>query len=264
MRAKGNECATEAGLQGRDWAPPTGSVPDVNVLHDGVIAIAGAGGGLGPSVAKRLAEAGASLSLGDVTQENADAVAEQLGLTDDRVDARAVDLLDEKAAAEWAADLTKRFGRVDGLVHLVGGYRGGDPIESFDLSDYEFLHNLLVRTVQFASRAFHSALTSSDNGRFVLVSSAAAQNPEATNAAYASTKAAAEAWTLSLADSFGDTSATANIIVVNAIITPAMREENPDKEFATFTSAEDIADAIAFVCSDSAAKMNGQRLSLHP
>jgi NAD(P)-dependent dehydrogenase (short-subunit alcohol dehydrogenase family) len=233
-------------------------------LRDRVIAIAGAGGGLGPVVAKRLADAGASLSLGDVTQENADAVKDELGLPDERVDARAVDLLDEKAAEKWASDLTDRFGRVDGLVHLVGGYRGGDPIQTFDLADYELLHNLLVRTVQLASRAFHSALSGSEHGRFVLVSSAAAQNPEATNAAYAQTKASAEAWTISLADSFSETKATANIIVVNAIITPAMREEDPDKEFPTFTSAEDIAEAVAFVCSDAAAKMNGQRLSLHP
>jgi NAD(P)-dependent dehydrogenase (short-subunit alcohol dehydrogenase family) len=153
---------------------------------------------------------------------------------------------------------------VDGLIHLVGGYRGGDPIESFDLSDYELLHDLLVRTVQLASRAFHAALSASEHGRFVLVSSAAAQDPEATNAAYASTKASAEAWTISLADSFAETGATANVLVVNAIITPAMREEDPDKEFPAFTSAEDIADAIAFLCTDSAAKMNGQRLSLHP
>jgi len=236
----------------------------VNGLDGRVIAIAGAGGGLGPSVAKRLADAGASLSLGDVTRESADAVADELGLPDDRLDARAVDLLDGTAAAAWAADLSERFGRVDGLIHLVGGYRGGDPIESFDLSDYEFLHDLLVRTVQLASRAFHSALSASEHGRFVLVSSAAAQSPDSGNAAYASTKASAEAWTLSLADSFEETRATANIIVVNAIITPAMREENPDKQYATFTSAEEIADAIAFVCSDSAAKMNGQRLSLHP
>jgi NAD(P)-dependent dehydrogenase (short-subunit alcohol dehydrogenase family) len=236
----------------------------VSELQDRVIAIAGAGGGLGPSVAKRLADAGASLALADRTQEHADAAKEELGLSEDRVDARAVDLLDEQAAAKWAADLTERFGHVDGLVHLVGGYRGGDPIESFDLADYELLHDLLVRTVQLTSRAFHGALSSSEHGRFVLVSSAAAQDPEATNAAYASTKASAEAWTISLADSFAESMATANIIVVNAIITPAMREENPGKEFPAFTSAEDIADAVAFVCSDAAAKMNGQRLSLHP
>ena len=62
----------------------------------------------------------------------------------------------------------------------------------------------------------------------------------------------------------GRLGATANIVVVNAILTPQMREENPDKPYPTFTSAEDIADAIAFLCSDAAAKMNGKRLALHP
>jgi NAD(P)-dependent dehydrogenase (short-subunit alcohol dehydrogenase family) len=233
-------------------------------LDGRVIAIAGAGGGLGPVVAQRLADAGASLSLADRSQETADSVANDLGLPDDRVDPQAVDLLDESAANAWAASIEKRFGRIDGLIHLVGGYRGGDPIHSFDLADYDFLHALLVRTLQLATRAFHPALTKSAHGRFVLVSAAAAQNPENTNAAYASAKAAAEAWTLALADSFDGTPATANIIVVNAIETPQIREQSPDEERPTFTPAEDLAEAIAFLCSDSAARMNGQRLSLHP
>jgi NAD(P)-dependent dehydrogenase (short-subunit alcohol dehydrogenase family) len=233
-------------------------------LDGRVIAIAGAGGGLGPVVAQRLADAGASLSLADRSQEIADSVANDLGISDDRVHPHAVDLLDESAASNWAAAVEQKFGHIDGLVHLVGGYRGGDPINSFDLADYEFLHDLLVRTLQLATRAFHAALTKSDHGRFLLVSSAAAQNPENTNAAYASAKAAAEAWTLALADSFDGTSATANVIVVNAIETPRMREEDPAAVRPSFTPAEDLADAIAFLCSDSARRMNGQRLSLHP
>jgi NAD(P)-dependent dehydrogenase (short-subunit alcohol dehydrogenase family) len=236
----------------------------VTDLDGRVIAIAGAGGGLGPVVAKRLADAGATLALADRTQEHADTGKKQLDLPDERVDARAVDLLDESAANDWAAALADRFGVVDGLLHLVGGYRGGDPIQSFDLVDYELLHDLLVRTLQLTTRAFHSALTRSDHGRFVLVSAAAAQNPEDTNAAYASAKAAAEAWTLALADSFAGTRATANIIVVNAIETPQMREEAPDQERPSFTPAEDLADAIAFLCSDATGRMNGRRLELHP
>jgi NAD(P)-dependent dehydrogenase (short-subunit alcohol dehydrogenase family) len=233
-------------------------------LDGRVIAIAGAGGGLGPVVAKRLADAGARLALADRHQEVADGVAQDLGLPEDRVDPQAVDLLDEAQANDWAASTEQKFGRVDGLLHLVGGYRGGDPIDSFDLTDYDFLHGLLVRTLQLTTRAFHSSLTQSDHGRFVLVSAAAAQNPENTNAAYASAKAAAEAWTLALADSFAGTPATANILVVNAIETPRMREQDLDADRPTFTPAEHLADAIAFLCSDSAARMNGQRLSLHP
>jgi NAD(P)-dependent dehydrogenase (short-subunit alcohol dehydrogenase family) len=233
-------------------------------LDGRVIAIAGASGGLGPSVAKRLAAGGATIAGVDRSQEHLDALRAELDLPDDRFDGRVVDLLDERAAREWADHLRNRFGGVDGLLHLVGGWRGGKPLAEAPLSDYEWLHDLLVRTVQHTTRAFHDALTASARGRFVLVSSSQAQAPEGTNAAYAAAKAAAESWTLALADSFEDTSATANIIVVNAILTPRMREESPDKQFRSFTSAEQIAEAIAFVCSDAAAKMNGKRLSLHP
>jgi NAD(P)-dependent dehydrogenase (short-subunit alcohol dehydrogenase family) len=240
------------------------SVPPVTDLEGRVIAIAGAGGGLGPVVGKRLAEAGATLALADRTEEGVDAARAPLDLPDTRVDARAVDLLDESAANDWAAALTGRFGGVDGLLHLVGGYRGGEPIQSFDLADYDLLHDLLVRTLQLTTRSFHSALTASQHGRFVLVSATAAQAPTDSSAAYASAKAAAEAWTLALADSFAGSRATANIIIVAAIETPQMREENPDQERPTFTPAEDLAEAIAFLCTDAAKRMNGQRLELHP
>jgi NAD(P)-dependent dehydrogenase (short-subunit alcohol dehydrogenase family) len=233
-------------------------------LEGRVVAIAGAAGGLGPVVAERLSAAGATLALTDVHQERLDELGAALALPDDRLDARVVDLLEEESTRRWAADLKERFGGVDALLHLVGGWRGGQPLPEAPLSDYEWLHDLLVHTVQHATRAFHDLLAASEHGRFVLVSSSQAQHPDGTNASYAATKAAAESWTLALADSLADTGATANIIVVNAILTPRMRAENPGKEYPTFTSAEDLAEAIAFICSDAAAKMNGKRLSLHP
>ena len=96
----------------------------------------------------------------------------------------------------------------------------------------------------------------------MIVSSSQGQAPTHTNAAYASAKAAAEAWTLALAHRFRGTGATANIIVVGSIVTPEMREESPDKDFSTFTPAEEIAEAVSYLCSDAAASMNGQRVTL--
>jgi NAD(P)-dependent dehydrogenase (short-subunit alcohol dehydrogenase family) len=233
-----------------------------NDLDGRVIAIAGVSGGLGPVVAAALAAEGATIAGADVSQEKADEVGGQLGLSEDRWDGRAVDLLDEDAAREWCSVLVERFGRVDGLLHLVGGWRGGESLASAPLADWDLLHDLLIRTVQHTSRAFHDELLASAHGRFVLVSSKQAQEPTDTNAAYAAAKAAAEAWTLALADGFENTRATANVIVVDAILTQRMREENPDEDFPTFTPAEDIAGAIAFLCSDRAKKMNGQRFAL--
>ena len=137
------------------------------------------------------------------------------------------------------------------------------PLHEAPLSDWDLLHDLLIRTVQHTSRAFHDALMASPAGRFALVSAKQAQAPSSENAAYAAAKAAAETWTLALADSFAQSGgATANIVVVDAILTPAMREQSPGKEFPTFTPAEHVADALAFLCSDAAAEMNGQRLVL--
>ena len=233
-------------------------------LDGRVIAIAGAAGGLGPTVARRLANDGATIAATDVNQERLDELGTDLGLPEDRYDGRTVDLLSEDATREWASALVDRFGRVDVLLHLVGGWKGGDPIATTPLSEYEWLHDLLVHTVQHTTRAFYEQLADSDHGRFVLVSSSQAQSPSGTNASYAATKAAAESWTLALADSLKDTNATANIVVINAILTPSMREKNPDKKFATFTSTDDLAEAIRYVLGDSAAKMNGKRLELHP
>jgi NAD(P)-dependent dehydrogenase (short-subunit alcohol dehydrogenase family) len=232
------------------------------MLEGRVIAIAGVGGGLGPVVAERLAAAGATVAGAERSQGTLDALAVDLGLPSERWDGRAVDLLDEGATRAWCAALVERFGHVDGLVHLVGGWRGGQPLHEAPLEDWDLLHDLLVRTVQHTTRAFHDQIAAGAHGRFVLVSAKQAQAPSNTNAAYASAKAAAEAWTLALADGFEPGGATANIVVVEAILTPRMREENPGREFPTFTPAEDLAEAIAFLCSPAAKKMNGQRFAL--
>src|SRR3954471_414037 len=209
-----------------------------NELEGRVIAIAGVGGGLGPVVAARLAEAGAAVAGTDRHPETLEEVG--AGLDAERWDGRVVDLLDEHATRAWCAALAERFGRVDGLVHLVGGWRGGEPLHEAPLADWELLHDLLVRTVQHTTRAFHDQLAASAHGRFVLVSAKQAQVPSNTNAAYAAAKAAAEAWTLAFADGFEPSGATANIVVVDAILTPRMRAENPDEAFPTFTPAEHV------------------------
>jgi NAD(P)-dependent dehydrogenase (short-subunit alcohol dehydrogenase family) len=238
------------------------STVSADSLADRVVAIAGVGGGLGPLVAGRLAAAGATVAGTDRNQDLLDSLPAELGIPAERWDGRAVDLLDEDAAREWCAALVERFGRVDGLVHLVGGWRGGQPLHEAPLADWDLLHDLLIRTVQHTTRAFHDQIAASEHGRFVLVSAKQAQAPSNGNAAYAAAKAAAEAWTLALADGFEPGGATANIVVVDAILTPRMREENPGKDFPTFTPAEHVAEAIGFLCSDAAAEMNGQRLPL--
>ncbi|GGO10878.1 SDR family NAD(P)-dependent oxidoreductase [Microbispora bryophytorum] len=214
-----------------------------------VIVVMGAGGPAGRAVAGRFAE------LGDTV----------IGV--DRSGAEgclAVDLLDRDAVRGLAERVRAEHGRVDGVVHLVGGWRGSKTFAGTSLDDWDLLHDLLIRTLQNVSLEFEPLLRASGNGRFVIVSARAAQKPTQGGAAYAAAKAAAEAWTLSLADALKDTSAAAVVLVVNALVHDEMRAANPDKPYRTFTDVKDLAAAIAGLWDEEPAAVNGRRIDLTP
>jgi NAD(P)-dependent dehydrogenase (short-subunit alcohol dehydrogenase family) len=199
-------------------------------------------------------DAGAWVAASDRSKDHCAPVADIAHVT------HGVDLLTAEGAQRWADDLQD----VDALLHLVGGWRGGDAIEDMDLADLDLLEGLLLHTLVHTTRAFAPLLKRAGaRGRFATVSSSVVAKPTAGNAAYAATKAAAEAWTLTLAAELAETGGTANVAVVNAIVTPQMRAENPDKAYKTFTDTEEIAAGLVYLCSDASRKMNGQRLHLH-
>lgn len=241
-------------------------------LEGSVVAVAGAAGPAGAAAVLRLAEEGATVVAADADAERlAQAVdAARFAHGGASVTGDTVDLLDLGAAQEWASRTEKEFGRVDGLVHLVGGWRGSRSFAETDLADWDALHSLLIRTVQHTSLAFEGALKRSGNGRFLLVSAAGATKPTAGNAAYCAAKAAAEAWTLALADSFrkagGDAgpSAAAAILVVKALVSEQMRADRPNAKFAGFTDVSELAEAIAGTWSTPTEEVNGNRLWLTP
>ncbi|MER5437177.1 SDR family NAD(P)-dependent oxidoreductase [Streptomyces sp. NPDC002790] len=239
-------------------------------LDGAVIAVAGAAGPAGQATLKRLAEAGATVIGADADAERLVAAVDEAryahgGAT---VIGDNVDLLDLHATRDWAGRIEKDFGRVDGLVHLVGGWRGGATFADTDLADWELLEKLLIRTVQHTSLAFYEGLSRSDRGRYLLISAAGASKPTAGNAAYAASKAAAEAWTLALGDSFRKAGGEAGpqqaaaILVVKALVHDAMRAERPNAKFAGFTDVTDLAEAISGVWERPAAELNGTRLWL--
>lgn len=241
-------------------------------LDGAVVAVAGAAGPAGRATLLRLAEAGATVVASDADAARlAEAVdAARYAHGGATVTGDIVDLLDLEATRNWVDRTEKEFGRIDGLVHLVGGWRGSATFAETDLADWELLEKLLIRTVQHTSLAFEAPLQRSGNGRYLLVSAAGASKPTAGNAAYSASKAAAEAWTLALADSFrkaggdGDPKAAAAILVVKALVHDAMRAERPNAKFAGFTDVKDLAEAIVGVWGKPAREVNGTRLWLTP
>lgn len=230
-----------------------------------VVVVAGAPGSAGPPLVERLAGRGAVAVAvardGDALDRLAASV--RRGLPPGRVETEAVDLLDEQATLALARRVLDRHGRVDGLAHLVGGWRGGRSIIETDLADWGFLSDLLVRTLQHTTRAFHDPLRSGA-GRLCIVSSSEAGHPSATNAVYAAAKAAAEAWTLAVADSFTGSDAAAVILTVRALVTPQMRAAKPDKAFHGFTDVGDLAEEVCALWDTPAEQLNGQRLVQMP
>lgn len=229
-----------------------------------VIAVAGAGGPAGRAVVRRLAAAGAVVAAADADRGRLDDAVAGVG-TDGVVEGRVVDLLDVDATRAWLDDVVARHGRLDGVVHLVGGWRGGKGLTAEALDHWSVLEPLLVRSLQHTSLAAQSALVET-GGRFVVVSAADAGTPTAGNASYAAAKAAAEAWTLALAHAFARTGgdAAATILVVKALLDDAMRDARPDAAFDGFTHVDDLAETIAGLWDRPSAELNGERLWLTP
>jgi 3-oxoacyl-[acyl-carrier protein] reductase len=226
------------------------------------VVVMGAAGGLGPSAVSAAAAAGARLTLVGSNLDHLEPL--RAAHADQVANTLAVDLTDPSAVDALAADLTAAGG-VDVVWHLVGGWRGGTPLPDAPLADWDWLYQRLVATTVNVARAFAHPLAASAYGRFALVSSPQATTPTTTNAAYAATKAAAEATTLALADHFGSVgcAATANVVVVPAILTDAMRAAQPDRTWTNQVPTADLADTLVFLAGDAAAKMNGQRIRLH-
>ena len=245
-------------LAGNDLSDPS----DRRDLTGLVVVVAGAAGAAGPPLVERLARSGASVIAAGSNRDRIERVVADITsrMPSGRVHAAVVDLLDEQATRDWAAAVERQHGRVDGLVHLVGGWRGGAGIVNADLADWNWLHDRLIRTVQHTSRAFHDAIKASPRGRFVLISTVQTGSPSATNASYAAAKAAAETWTLAVADSFKDSGAAAVILQITALLTPTMRTAKPDGAFAGYTPVDDLADTIHNLWLTPTAELNGRRL----
>ncbi|GII83848.1 oxidoreductase [Sphaerisporangium siamense] len=212
-----------------------------------VVVVTGAGGPTGEAVAARLAARGDTV-IG-------------AGL-DEAPGVHAVDLADPEAVRAFAARVAEEHGRADGVVHLVGGWRGSKTFAETDLADWDFLHRQLVRTLQHVTLAFEPLLRDSPDARFAIVSATAAARPTQGNAAYAAAKAAAEAWTLAFADALRDTPAAATILVIKALVNDAMRAASPERKFPGYTDVKDLAEAVAALWDRPAGEVNGLRWDL--
>jgi NAD(P)-dependent dehydrogenase (short-subunit alcohol dehydrogenase family) len=224
-------------------------------LSTRVAMISGATGGLGRVLARRLADEGCSLVLVGTDASRLEALASSLSLGRDRCLTVVADLRDAASSPAAVDAAIARFGRIDVLAHLVGGYAGGTPLVELNPSELNDMLDQHAWTTFHLARAVVPGMTSAGWGRIVAISPTLVTTPGSNAAAYTAAKAAQDALLISLARELKGTGVTANLVVVRAI-----DAEHTGK--AGWATPEQIASAIVYLCSDDAALVNGARIPL--
>ncbi len=180
-----------------------------------VVLVAGATSTSGEAVARSLVTAGATV----VAVGTRAAGLEALSTAVPGVTTHTCDLSSRADVAALASRIHADLGPIDGLVHLVGGWRGGGSIAGQSDDDWDFFDRAF-RTLRNTTREFFADLVASTAGRLAFVSSTTVDSPTAGAANYAAAKAASDAWVRAVAQGFGtdapDTAA-AVVFVVRAL-----------------------------------------------
>jgi NAD(P)-dependent dehydrogenase (short-subunit alcohol dehydrogenase family) len=234
------------------------------------VVVTGGSNSSGIAVARALAQAGHRVFTIGSNEARIKAAAAEAG---DDVTPLVCDLSRLESVRELASEIHGSTGRIDGVIHLVGGWRGAKGIEDQPDEDWAALEQSAITTLRNVSRVFYRNLEDSPKGRFAMVSSTAVAAPTAGAATYAAAKAAAEAWTLAMADGFRrdqsgnkddptEQHSAAVVFVVKSLLDAAMRKEHPERKFPGYTDVEDLAAAAVGLFDKPAAELNGQRLLL--
>ena len=222
-----------------------------------VILITGASGNLGVATAQAFQTAGARTVLVDRSQDRLSEVFALIANSPDHVLAGGVDLSEPTSLGKLVSDSISRFGRIDALVHTVGGWRGGKPVHETDLADWDFLVNVNLRTTLLCCRAVIPQMLKQRGGKIINIASRDGLKGSAGYAAYSASKSAVLRLTEALADELKASNINVNCILPSTIDTPQNRAAQPEADFSKWVHPSAIADVILFLASDASRAING-------
>ena len=231
-------------------------------LADRVVLITGATGGLGRVAVGAFGAGGAKVGLVGTDGARLAALAADLQLAPGAWAAAEADLRDPAGAVRAVAGIVERFGRVDVVLHLVGGWSGGTKIADLDPDEIRTMLDQHLWTTLNIARAVTPGMVERGWGRFVAISSTVAVDGSSGQSAYAVAKAAEEALLRTLAREVAGSGVTVNVLVVRKIDTEGERDAAPSSKNASWTTPAEIAAAMLYLCSDEASAVNGARIPL--
>lgn len=233
-----------------------------------IVVVAGATSSSGVATSRALIAAGARVVAVGSNVERLRAFERSV----DGAATRVCDLSKLAAVTELASSVSREFGAVDGLIHLVGGWRGAAGITAQSDDDWAAMESGFT-TLRNTSRAFFDSLAASEAGRLAIVSSNSVERPTAGGASYTAAKAAAESWVRSVADGFrraqsGNKTApmpqraAAVRFSIMALVDDDMQRDNPENSYAGFTHVDALGQAVVGLWQGDAAELNDSRIPL--
>jgi NAD(P)-dependent dehydrogenase (short-subunit alcohol dehydrogenase family) len=218
--------------------------------------ITGANGGLGMHVTKALLEAGfAVVGLAPRIQQS----------DFDHPNFTALPAsLDNLAAAKKAADtVIGRFGRIDVLAHLVGGFAGGQTVADTDDTTFQRMLDMNLNSAFHILRAVLPPMRKAGTGRIIAIGSRAAEAPGLTVGAYSACKAALVSLIRTVALENKDAGMTANVILPGTMDTPANRKAMPSADTSEWVQPASIASLIVWLAGDAAKDVTGAAIPVY-
>jgi NAD(P)-dependent dehydrogenase (short-subunit alcohol dehydrogenase family) len=220
-----------------------------------VVVVTGAFGALGQAVAAAFAARGARLALLDVAVQPPAALRDRLD--ESHLLLGGVDLTDVEATRRAIAATAMRFGGIDVLVNVAGGFRW-EKLEDGDPDTWDQMFAMNLRTAVVCCKAALPALLERGAGCIVNIGAgAAAARAAAGMGAYTASKAGVQRLTESLAEEVKDRGVRVNAVLPGTIDTPRNRADMPDADVARWVAPEAIADVIVFLASDAARAVTG-------
>lgn len=224
-----------------------------------VVIVTGAAGNLGRAVLADLARR--PVRIVAIDRERSGIEAALAGAGDGHAVHAGVDLTDAAAVAAVMDTTLKAFGRIDGVVHTVGGFAYA-PIAESDAALFERMFRLNVVTTVNVVRAALAPMQDAGRGSIVAIAAGAALKAPLGLAAYAASKAGV----LRLMESFAE-EAKARAVRINCVLpsiidTPQNRADMPDAKHDAWVKPEKLASVIGFLLSDEAADITGAAISV--
>ncbi len=169
----------------------------------------------------------------------------------------AADAADPEQAAAAVAATVERFGSLEALVNVAGGFAMAGPVETQPESVWRGQLRINLDTAWAMTRAALPPMRAAGRGSIVYVSSAAALRPFPGASAYIVSKAALLALMTAVDAEVRTAGVRVNTIVPKVVDTPRNRAENPDADYSRWTTGGELAAAIVWLCGDESAPLSG-------